>query len=94
MKYRFQYIGQGKEGVICEFERWDVKEMAKNSHDWKPLDDITDILLDDLAPEIKANQLARIHEPEVDKQLPQTPLPPEAEEQVEEVKRGPGRPRK
>lgn len=67
MKYRFQYIGKGSPGTICEFDRMDVKEMAKNSHDWRPHPDdlqaIKEILMDDLAPEIKENEAARIKQP-------------------------------
>lgn len=67
MKYRFQYIGQGTPGTICEFDRWDVKEMAKNAHDWQPHPDdlpyIKEILMDDLAPEIKQNEAGRIKQP-------------------------------
>lgn len=50
----------GTAGTIIEVERWDVKEMARNSHDWKPIDDIRDVLLEDLAPEIRENELGRI----------------------------------
>ena len=74
MKYRFQYIGQGKPGTICEFDRWDVKDMAKNSHDWKPhpddADAIREVLLATMMPEIQQNELGRIPDPETTLHLP------------------------
>ena len=43
-KYRFEFR-QNK--TVIEVDPWDVAEMIKNSHDWKPLDDVTPVLLGD-----------------------------------------------
>lgn len=43
-KYRFEYR---KNKSVIEVDAWDVQEMIKNSHDWKPLDDVTQVLLGD-----------------------------------------------
>tara|TARA_R110002012_G_scaffold294241_1_gene490263 strand:+ start:2528 stop:2737 length:210 start_codon:yes stop_codon:yes gene_type:complete len=41
-KYKFEYR---KNKSIIEVDSWDVAEMIKNAHDWKPLDDVTSVLL-------------------------------------------------
>ena len=43
-KYKFEFR---QNGTVIEVDPWDVAEMVKNSHDWKPLNDVTKVLLGD-----------------------------------------------
>ena len=43
-KYKFEFR---KNGSVIEVDPWDVPEMIKNALDWKPLDDVTPVMLGD-----------------------------------------------